>query len=105
VAGPSTTLGGLGIINDGGNATQFQYYGLPTNTRVEYRGTTAFTGVIYAPGAEVTLGDGGQNTYEFVGAATARSIILNGHHNLHFDTSLGRGAPFRGYVAVSWNEI
>lgn len=105
VAGPSTSLGGLGVINDSGNASQFQYYGLPTNTHVEYRGTTGFTGVIYAPGADVTLGDGGKTTYEFVGAATANSITLNGHHNFHFDTSLGHGAPFRGYVAVSWNEI
>lgn len=105
VGGATAILGGTGIVNDGGNASQFQYYGLPTNTRVDYQGTTPFTGVIYAPNADLTLGNGGSNTYEFVGAATTKSTTLNGHHNMHYDENLSHSAPFRGYVAVSWNEI
>ena len=59
VGGPSASFGGNGIANTPGSATNFVYYGLPTNTSLSMSGNAAFTGAIYAPSAAFTLGGGG----------------------------------------------
>ncbi len=105
VAGPSTSLGGNGVMNNAGNAMNFMYYGLPSNTSVSMSGNAAFTGTIYAPSAALTLGGGGNNDYDFVGASVTDSVRLNGHYNFHYDENLGRLGPKRGYTITSWNEI
>jgi len=90
---------------DGGLAASFSYYGLPSNTIVDFGGNSAFTGTIYAPEADLKLGGGGTDTYDFVGAVVARSIMMNGHYTFHFDEALLRLGPKKGYIAVSWREI
>lgn len=105
VAGPSTSLGGSGVVNNAGNAMDFMYYGLPSNTSVSMSGNASFTGTIYAPSASLTLGGGGSNNYDFVGASVTDSVSLNGHYNFHYDENLGRLGPKRGYTITSWNEI
>jgi hypothetical protein len=102
----SASLGGNGIANNSiGNATNFFYHGLPSNTSVSFSGNAAFTGVIYAPNAALALGGGGNNTYDFVGASVSATATLNGHFNFHYDEALGRIGPRRGYVITSWNEV
>jgi len=49
-----------------------------------------FVGAIWAPQADFTLGGGGNNTYDFIGAVVTRSVKLNGHFNFHFDENLER---------------
>lgn len=105
VAGASSSIGGQGVMNSTGNASKFAYYGLPTNTSVSFSGNAAFTGTIYAPSAALTLGGGGNNTYDFVGSAIASTATMNGHYNFHYDEMLGRTGASRGYVATSWNEL
>ena len=105
VGGASTSLGGNGIVNGSNQATNFMYYGLPTNTSLSMSGNAAFTGLLYAPSANLTLGGGGNNTYDFVGAGIANTITMNGHFNFHYDESLGRVGPTRGYVVNSWKEL
>ncbi|MHB8522613.1 MAG: DUF7305 domain-containing protein [Limisphaerales bacterium] len=100
----SASLGGNGIINNGGNANQFYYYGLPSNNTLALSGNAAFTGAIYAPAAAFTLGGGGNNTYDFVGGSVTATATLNGHYNFHYDENLGRTGPVRGFIVTHWGE-
>lgn len=105
VGGATASFGGNGILNPPGNATNFYYYGLPGNTSLSLSGNAAFTGAIYAPNAAFTLGGGGNNTYDFVGASVTSSVKMNGHFNFHYDENLGKNGPRRGFTITSWNEI
>ena len=105
VAAPSAKFGGQGLSNMDTDAMSFQYYGLPTNTALTFSANAAFTGTIYAPEADFTLGGGGNNTYDFVGATVTKTLTMTGHFNFHYDESLARRFPIRQYVVFSWNEI
>jgi hypothetical protein len=104
MAGAYANLGGNGVVNNG-NALNFSYYGLPSNTSVSYSGNGAFTGTIYAPSAAFTLGGGGSSTYDFAGASVTATVNMNGHYNFHYDENLGRNGPRRGYVVTNWVEL
>ncbi len=103
VASPTFNIGS-GVI-DGGRAANLAYYGLPSNTAINFSGNSAFTGTIYAPDATVTLTGGGSGDYDFVGSLIAKSIKLNGHFMFHFDEDLLTDGPSRGYTATHWTEI
>jgi hypothetical protein len=105
VAGASTSLGGSGVVNGTGSATNFSYYGLPSNTSVSFSGNAAFVGTIYAPNAALQLGGGGSNTFDFVGASVSNTVQMNGHFNFHYDELLGRQNNGASYYITSWNEI
>lgn len=106
VGGTTTKVTGSGIINEGGNAMNFQYWGLPSNKNIELGGNAGFTGTIYAPSANLQLNGGGSSTVsDFIGASISKTAKLNGNFNFHYDESLKRIGPFRGYVATSWNEM
>lgn len=105
VAGATTSLGGNGVMNSNASATNFSYYGLPSNTSVTFNGNAAFTGTIYAPQAALSMGGGGNNTYDFVGASVSRTVSMNGHFNFHYDEALGRMGSDGGFVVASWNEL
>jgi hypothetical protein len=83
----------------------FSYFGMTNNTSVSMSGNAAFTGVIYAPNAALTLGGGGSNPYDFVGAAIAKTVNMNGHYNFHYDEALAKYGPSKGYVVTTWNEM
>jgi hypothetical protein len=105
-AAPATTsLGGKGVINATGNALNFEYFGLPSNTAFGLSANAAFVGIIYCPNAAFTLGGGGNNSYDFVGASVSKTIKMNGSFNFHYDENLRRIGPGRGYVATSWTEL
>jgi hypothetical protein len=101
----SVSLGGNGIGNNSGITTNFFFYGLPSTTSLSLSGNAAFTGAIYAPQANFTLGGGGSDTYDFAGASVTATATLNGHYNFHYDENLARVGPARGYVVNSWNEF
>ena len=105
VGGANASFGGSGIVNTPGSATNFVYYGMPGNTSLSMSGNAAFTGAIYAPSADLTLGGGGNTTYDFSGSSVSGTVRMNGHFNFHYDESLGETGPRRGYVITSWNEI
>src|SRR5260221_1495909 len=102
--GGSARFGGNGVMNPNGNATSFSYYGLASNTAVNFSGNTAFTGTIYAPNADFQLGGGGSSTYDFVGASVTKSVKMNGHFNFHYDENLRRNGMGRGYIPTNWKE-
>ena len=105
VAGSSGSIGGNGVANQTGSAANFSYWGLPSNTSVSYSGNAAFMGTLYAPQAALTLGGGGRDTIDFIGASVSSTVSFNGHFSFHYDELLGTIGPSRGYVISGWNEI
>jgi len=92
-------------INTTGNASTFQFYGLPSTTSVTWGGNNQYVGTVYAPEAVFTLGGGGNNTMDYQGACVVSSAKLNGKFNLHFDQYLKRAGPSSGYTVASWTEL
>jgi len=104
VGAPTASIGGSGVVNLGGQAKDFIYYGLPSNTQFGLRANAAFTGYINAPEADFTLGGGGNNYYDFVGACLVKSVVMNGHFHFHYDESLVVTPAPSGYVVTSWDD-
>ena len=71
----------------------------------QLRRQCGFCRMIYAPSAAFTLGGGGNNTYDFVGACVTQSAKMNGHYNFHFDEALKKLNSPTGYVVSAWNEL
>lgn len=105
MAGSSFSVKGNGIINENGNAASLTYYGLPSNTSITFGGNGGFTGSIYAPQADFSLGGGGNNTTDFIGSSVTKSVKMNGHFNFHYDEALRKTSPSRGYIPVNWKEV
>lgn len=105
VGGASASLGGNGVVNAAGNATNFYYYGLPSNTSLSMTGNGEFTGVIYAPEAAFSLNGGGSGDQDFVGASISSTVQMNGHFKFHYDENLSKVGPSRGFTVDSWNEV
>jgi len=105
VGGANVNISGNGVVNDTGYAKSFSYYGLPTNTSIDFGSNANFCGAIFAPEAYFSLGGGGSSSYDFVGKAFAQTLKMNGHYNFHFDESLRVTQLATGYVASSWDEL
>ena len=105
MGGPSASIQGNTFINASGNADNFWYFGLPTNTDISIGGNGGFTGVIYAPHANFHLGGGGNDIKDFIGASVTKSVQMNGHFNFHYDEALARKGASRGYIIESWDEV
>src|ERR1044071_1363779 len=105
VSAGNANIGGNGVINLTGLSSAFQYYGLPMNTNFTLSANAAFVGLIYAPEAIFTLGGGGNNTYDFLGASITKAVKMNGHFNFHFDEASNTYLQLFGYSAISWDEL
>lgn len=86
VGANKATLGGNGVTNATGNALNFCYYGLPSNTNLTYSSLSPLSGVIYAPQANVLF----STRVDVTGAIVASSI--NCSAKFHFDENLSRSA-------------
>jgi hypothetical protein len=104
VAGADANIKGGGINNTGW-ATNFIYYGLPSNLTVTLHPNGNFTGMIYAPDATLTLLSGGAGIQDFIGACIMNNITVNGHYNFHYDEALGKWGEPALFVAISWIEL
>jgi hypothetical protein len=103
--GGDVGLSGNGILNYSQNAASFELFGLRTNRKIDISGNAAFTGVIYAPQADVTMNGGGNDGYDVVGAIVANTAKLNGHFRFHYDEALGRAQILSKYSVASWREL
>lgn len=103
-AGETASITGQGIMNEGGAAENFSYYGLPTNTKVNITGNGTFIGTIYAPDAVVNLKGGGSGEEDFIGALIAKEVNMVGKFKFHYDEALAAFGPSRGYRVTSWRE-
>jgi hypothetical protein len=105
MGGASASMSGGGVVNLTGNASNFAYLGLPTNTSLSFSASGTFAGVIYAPNANFTLGAGGNEIRDFIGSSVTQAVTLNGHFRFHYDENLANSHWVRGYIPVTWNEI
>lgn len=103
--GSTFAIAGNGVANESGNAANFSYYGLPSNTKVSFGGNASFTGTIYAPNADFSLGGGGNDTYDFVGASVTKTVQMNGKFRFHYDENLRRIGASRGFIPTNWKEL
>jgi hypothetical protein len=105
-AAPSVKIAGQGIINTANKAENFMFYGLPSNTYIDFSGNAAFVGVIYSPYASFDLkGSGGKSDLDFVGASITDTVKMTGNFRFHYDEALDRMNASRGFIPVSWNEV
>jgi len=104
VSAPSASIAGQGVINDGGSANGFQYFGLPTNTSIDYKGNSAFYGIIYAPEAALKLGGGGTTDMDYTGSMTVASLAMNGHYHIHWDEGV-QNLLASAIIVSTWNEV
>lgn len=104
VAG-NVALAGNGIFNYTLDATKFSLYGLPSCNNIAVSGNAAFTGVIYAPQADVVMNGSGVTIYDIVGAIVGNSATMNGHFQFHYDERLGRSKILAKYTPASWQEL
>jgi hypothetical protein len=81
----------LGSVENRGDASSFQVYGLPSCSSIEFVSGAAITGLIYAPNARVNL-DGRGNVLDFCGACIVRELYAR-HVMIHFDEHLKRFCP------------
>jgi hypothetical protein len=101
----ATAVFGPGSYNysGGGKAENLRYYGMPSNTEINFNGNSTFVGVLYAPEAAINMNGGGSGV-NFLGSLMADTVRLNGTYRFHYDEGLAKlGSP--GYVVTSWNEI
>jgi hypothetical protein len=99
-----STSGNAGINNLSKNANTFALYGMPSCTSISLGGNAAFSGTVYAPQANFSLGGGGNTSYDFVGASITKTVTMNGHFNFHYDENIARVGPSRGYIPTGWVE-
>jgi hypothetical protein len=104
VAG-DVNLAGNGIFNYTLDASHFSLYGLPSNQNIAISGNAAFTGVVYAPQANITMNGSGTTIYDVVGALIGNTAKINGHFQFHYDEALGRAKIQSKYNVASWHEI
>jgi hypothetical protein len=108
--GSSISLAGNSGDNVSGRAQNLQiYYNGTNDVNIRFSGNGTFTGVLYAPNANlVTNGNG-----HFFGAAVVNTARMNGGGNsggFSYDVSLDQAssilAPLEDHlVAVTWQEI
>ncbi len=92
-------------VNTAGNAGSFQFWGLPSNTSINWNGNNTFVGTVYAPEANFSCGGGGNTVYDYQGSCVVGSLTMNGHFNFHFDENLSRIGPPTGFTVSSWREL
>lgn len=103
--GPTASIKGNGVINLGGNATNFYYFGMTNNTSLSLGGNGEFIGVIYAPSANFELGGGGSAFQDFIGASVTASVKMNGHFKFHYDENINRNTNKPLYKITNWIEL
>ena len=105
-ANGSVSLSGNATIdNPTGKTDNLMLFGTTNCTSMSLGGNAAFTGGLYAPAADLTMGGGGNTTYDFIGSVVAKSITMNGHFNFHYDEAMQHKDPARGFIARDWKEF
>lgn len=102
--GGDVSISGNGVVNQNFDASKMILYGLDSCTSIKMTGNAAWTGVIYAPEADMHLGGGGNDGMDLVGATVTKSVKMNGHYQFHYDENLARIAGLTRWNVASWAE-
>jgi choice-of-anchor A domain-containing protein len=103
--GSAIAIAGNTIINEEGLAQNLIIYCTPSVTSLSFSGNAAFTGVIVAPNANVTMNGSGSTASDYTGALMCNTVTMNGHFNFHYDVALSRVPSPGRWIANSWQEI
>jgi len=87
--GTGLTLDRAGTNAQADFATNLIVYCLPTVTYVSLRSGSSFTGILYAPEADVVLSGGA----EIFGSIAAKTVSTMGTCDLHYDEQISRWYP------------
>lgn len=100
---------GQGVLNQTGKAHNFALYGLSNCLSVTLGSTSAFSGVIYAPRATLTMTNLTASPVQVVGSTVTAAVNIRGRYQFHYDeslASLGLDRGFlKGFVVTSWQEL
>jgi uncharacterized Zn-binding protein involved in type VI secretion len=113
-----TTFGGGGFVNytQGGNSYAsnlqvFSSYDSGGNTTLtnglgglNMMGGSTLYASIYAPEATIVIGGGGNNMFNFIGAAVGGAAILNGNVGFIYDEAL-QGLTGKVTSLTGWHEV
>ena len=94
-------------LNAGGNATNSFLFATDKCTSIDFHNMDTFTGVVYAPNAEVKLKAGSPKYYhcDVFGSISGKRITLEKNATFHYDENVGTAPGFRQYVIKSWREL
>ena len=94
-------------FNEGGNATNFLYYGLNNNTEINLSKMDEFTGIIYAPNANIKLKAGSPKYYRchVFGALSGYQVTLEKNAHMHYDENISTADNTKNYVIESYQEL
>lgn len=106
------TLSGQGGINYTNQPTNMMFYGTRTTAaaavggpqQFSLSGNSAYTGVVYAPNAAITLSGSGSSG-EFNGAVIGSTVLFNGNYAFHYDVQLLTFLSDQSFRASSWIEL
>jgi hypothetical protein len=80
---------------------QFRVWGLPTCTNMDMTGGDSFTGMIYAPEADLRA----RGNASFYGSITSSTFYCNGTFDFHYDQATAGYTPSgTSFQIVSWAE-
>ncbi|MEO7723997.1 MAG: hypothetical protein ABIU29_04810 [Chthoniobacterales bacterium] len=90
--GGNVDVSGNGLVNNNSAAGSFSILGInptaPSTQQFKLGGSATFYGTVYAPGADLFLGGGG-NGGQFVGSLAGKTASLVGNVQIRYDESLG----------------
>lgn len=110
--GGDITISGSGMVNQSSSPPNMTIYGTRTQEQAatlgrqtfSLSGNAAYSGLVYAPNADVAL-KGGGSTGRFDGAIIAHSVTLNGNYDFHYDIQLAGIQSERFFRPGAWVEL
>lgn len=94
------SIGGQGILNLGGDPSDFTLLGTESASDVSLAGIGKFYGTVYAPSSDYKI-SGNTDIY---GAIAANNVSTIGTEGIHFDEELLNDGPAIGYDPYAWQE-
>ncbi len=95
-------LTGGGVVNPSSQASTLQIYGTnPTFQDIDVGGGAEFTGVIYAPTANIKI----HGNPHVMGSIVGNNITVVGTAKFHYDEALGNFGGSNPFGIVKWLEI
>jgi hypothetical protein len=106
------SISGNGAVNESSTPPNMAIYGTRTQTQAtalgaqqfDFRGNASYSGLLYAPNADVSLRGGGSSG-RFDGAIIGKTVTFNGNYSFHYDVQLANVQSDRYFKPSSWIEL
>ena len=98
-------IAGSGVLNQNIDSKSFMIWGTDTGAQsIKVAGNGQFTGVVYAPNANVEV-KGGGTSGKVVGAIVGKTVYFNGTTTFYYDEELSELTLGNPYGASKWREL